>query len=349
MGERFARNPSVTLQELAAMLGGEAVGDPATEIHGAAGISEVKEGEATFLANSKLLKECAGSNASCVVVREFVPELGKPQIIAGNPLYAFARLLEHFYVTPYASTGISPSSFVSQKARIGNNVSIHPFASVFDNAVVGDNTVLYPGVFVGENAVIGEQCLIHPNVTVREKVRIGDRVIIHSGSVVGADGFGYVMEGGRHHKIPQVGGVVIGDDVEIGANVTIDRATTGNTSIGKGTKIDNLVQIAHNVRIGENSIIVSQVGIAGSTEIGNYVVLGGQVGVADHAKIDDGVMVGAQSGVFGHLEKGIHSGSPSIPHRDWLRSIALFAKLPELHKKIKELEEKIVLLERRQS
>lgn len=325
------------------------MGDPETEIRGAAGIHEVKGGEATFLADIKLLKECAGSKASCVIVRDFIPDMGKPQIIAKNPLHAFARLLEHFYIAPYKPTGISSVAFVSPKARIGNNVSILAFVSISDNAAVGDDTVLYPGVFVGEDTVIGEQCILYPNVTIREKVRIGNRVIIHPGSVIGSDGFGYVMEGGRHHKIPQVGGVIIGDDVEIGANVSIDRATTGNTFIGKGTKIDNLVQIAHNVRIGENSIIVSQVGIAGSTEIGSYVVLGGQVGVADHAKIDDGVMVGAQSGVFGHLEKGIHSGSPTIPHRDWLKSVSLFAKLPELHKRIKELEEKIKVLERRQS
>lgn len=337
------------LKELALMLGGEAVGDPETEIRGAAGIREVKEGEATFLANIKLLKECAGSKASCVIVRDFIPGLGKPQILAKNPLYAFARLLERFYVAPYTSVGISSAAFVSPKARIGNNVSIHSFVSISDNAVVGDDTALYPGVFVGEDTVIGKQCLIYPGVTIREKVRIGNRVIIHAGSVIGADGFGYVMEGGRHHKIPQVGGVIIGDDVEIGANVTIDRATTGDTLIGKGTKIDNLVQIAHNVRIGENSIIVSQVGIAGSTEIGNYVVLGGQVGVADHAKIDDGVMVGAQSGIKGHLAKGVYSGTFALPHREWLKASALFARLPELNKRIRELEEKIKVLERRQS
>lgn len=348
-GRDCARDFPVKLKELALMLGGKAIGDPETEIKGAAGIHEVKEGEATFLIDRKLLRECAGSKASCVIVRDFIPDMDKPQIAAKNPLYAFARLLEHFYVAPYQPTGISSAASVSPSARIGRNVSIHSFVSVSDNAVVGDDTILYPGVFVGEDTVIGEQCVVYPNVTIREKVRVGNGVIIHPGAVVGSDGFGYVMEEGRHHKIPQVGGVIIEDDVEIGANVSIDRATTGNTFVGKGTKIDNLVQIAHNVRIGENSIIVSQVGIAGSTEIGNYVVLGGQVGVADHAKIDDGVMVGAQSGVFGHIEKGIHSGSPSIPHRDWLRSTALFAKLPELQKRIKELEEKIKALERRQS
>jgi len=337
------------LKELALMLGCEAMGDPETEIQGAAGIHEVKEGEATFLSDLKLLKECAGSRASCVIVRDFIPDLGKPQLLAKNPLYAFARLLERFYIQPHKPTGISDAAFVSQKAGIGNNVSIHSFAFISDNAVVGDNTVIYPGVFVGEDTAIGEQCILYPNVTIREKAQIGNRVIIHAGSVIGADGFGYVMEGGRHHKIPQVGGVIIGDDVEIGANVTIDRATTGNTFIGKGTKIDNLVQVGHNVQIGENSILVAQVAIGGSTKIGNLVIIGGQVGIADHAEVDDGSMIGAQSGIMGHLENGVYSGSPAIPHRNWLKSSALFARLPELNKKIRELEEKIKDLERRQS
>jgi len=331
------------------MLGGETVGDPDTEVVGAAGVREVEEGQATFLTDAKLIRDCAGSRAACVIVKDFIPELGKPQIVSANPLYAFARMLEHFYVAPHVSTGINSAAFISPDAQIGKNVSIHAFVSVSSRAVIGDNTVLYPGVFVGEGTVIGEECTVYPNVTIREKVRIGNRVIIHPGTVIGADGFRYVMEKGRHHKIPQLGGVVIEDDVEIGANTTIDRAMTGNTVVGKGTKIDNLVQIAHNVSVGEHSLLVSQVGIAGSTEIGSYVVLGGQVGIADHAKIDNGVMLGAQSGVFGRLEKGIYSGSPAIPHRDWLRSVSLFAKLPELQKRIKELEEKIKELERRQS
>lgn len=335
------------LKELALMLGGEVRDDPEREIQGVAGIHEVKEGEITFLSDLKLIKECGRSKASCVIVRDFIPDLDKPQIVVKNPLYAFAQLLEYFYIKPVHPAGISTMAFVSQQAKIGKDVSIHPFAYISDGVVIGENTIIYPGVFIGNDTVIGDRCILYPNVTMREKVKVGNRVIIHSGSVIGSDGFGYVVEGGRHHKIPQVGGVVIGDDVEVGANVTIDRATTGNTIIGSGTKIDNLVQIGHNVSIGENSIIVAQVGIAGSTEIGNFVVLGGQVGIADHAKIDDGCMIGAQSGVMGHLTKGIYSGYTAIPHRDWLKSTALFAKLPELNKRIRELEEKIKILERR--
>ncbi|MDO8746364.1 MAG: UDP-3-O-(3-hydroxymyristoyl)glucosamine N-acyltransferase, partial [Thermodesulfovibrionales bacterium] len=288
------------------------------------------------------------SKASAIIVKEPVPEITKSQLKVANPQYAFARLLEHFYVKPFIVSGISDKAYVSDKAKMGENVSVFPLAFVSDGASIGSKTVIYPGVFIGENSSVGDGCIIYPNVTIRENVEIGSRVIIHSGAVIGSDGFGYVFEKEIHHKIPQVGGVIIGDNVEIGANVTIDRATTGNTVIGKGTKLDNLVHIAHNVKIGENTIITAQGAVAGSAEIGNYVVFGGQVGVADHATIDDGVMVGAQSGVMGHLKKGVYSGSPVIPHRDWLKSVAIFAKLPELNKRIKELEDMIKNIGRRE-
>lgn len=336
------------LREIAGLIGAELTGSPDVEIKGAAGISDAEDGDITFLATAKLVNECIESKASAVIVKEPVPEIKKPQLKVSNPQYAFARLLEHFYVKPFIASGISDRAYVSDKAKIGENVSVYPMAFVSDSASIGDRTVIYPGVFIGENSSVGDECIIYPNVTIRENVKVGSRVIIHSGAVIGSDGFGYVMEKGIHYKIPQVGGVIIEDNVEIGANVTIDRATTGNTTIGSGTKIDNLVQIAHNVKIGENSVIAAQTGVAGSTEIGNYVVFGGQVGVADHTKIDDGVMVGAQSGAMGHVKRGIYSGSPMIPHRDWLRSISLFAKLPELNKRIRELEDMIKTIERRE-
>jgi UDP-3-O-[3-hydroxymyristoyl] glucosamine N-acyltransferase len=335
------------LNALALLVNGELKGDPDTDILGVAGIHDVKEGEITFLSDAKLLEECARSKASCVIVKDFIPAMDKPQIAVKNPQYAFAQLLQHFFPRPLFAMGVSSLAFISPSAIVEKDVSIHPFAHVSDNVTIGRNTVLYPGVCIGEGTVIGNGCTIYANVTIREKVAVGNRVIIHSGSVIGSDGFGYVWEGGRHYKIPQVGGVIIGDDVEIGANVTIDRATTGNTLIGRGTKIDNLVQIAHNVTIGEHSIIVAQVGIAGSSEIGNFVTLAGQVGVPDHVKIADGCIIGAQAGVLGNLSKGIYIGSPAMPHRDWLKSTALFARLPELNKRIKELEEKITILERR--
>jgi UDP-3-O-[3-hydroxymyristoyl] glucosamine N-acyltransferase len=336
------------LREIAEMLGGELAGDPDVEIKGAAGISDAKDGDITFLSAASLISKCIESKAAAVIVKEPVPEIKKAQIKVSTPQYAFARLLEYFYVKPFIVSGISDKAYVSDKAKTDEDVSVYPMAFVSDGASIGRKTVIYPGVFIGENSSVGDECIIYPNVTVRENVKIGSRVIIHSGAVIGSDGFGYVMEKGMHYKIPQVGGVIIGDDVEIGANAAIDRATTGNTIIGRGTKIDNLVQIAHNVKIGENSVIAAQTGVAGSTEIGNYVVFGGQAGVADHTRIDDGVMVGAQSGAMGHVKKGIYSGSPMIPHRDWLKSIAIFAKLPELNKRIKELEDIIKNIERRE-
>jgi len=336
------------LREIAGLIGAELTGSLDVEIKGAAGISDAEDGDITFLATAKLVGECIESKASAVIVKDTIPEIKKPQLKVSNPQYAFARLLEHFYVKPFIASGISDKAHVSDKAKIGKNISVYPMVFVSDGASIGDRTVIYPGVFIGENSSVGDGCIIYPNVTIRENVKIGSGVIIHSGAVIGSDGFGYVMEKGIHYKIPQVGGVIIGDNVEIGANVTIDRATTGNTIIGSGTKIDNLVHIAHNVKIGGNTIITAQGAVAGSAEIGNYVVFGGQVGVADHAKIDDGVMVGAQSGVMGHLKKGVYSGSPVIPHRDWLKSVAIFAKLPELNKRIRELEDVIKNIERRE-
>jgi len=337
------------LKELALLVNGELKGDPDTDILGIAGIHDVKEGEITFLSDAKLLQECVHSKASCVLVKDYIPDMNKPQIMVTNPQYAFAQLLGHFFPKPLPAIGVSSLAFISPLAVMGKDVSIYPFAYVSDNVVIGRDTIIYPGVFIGEGSVIGDGCTLYAHVTVREKITVGNRVVIHSGSVIGSDGFGYVWEGGRHYKIPQVGGVMIGDDVEIGANVTIDRATTGKTLIGRGTKIDNLVQIAHNVTIGEHSIIVAQVGIAGSSEIGNFVTLAGQAGIPDHVRIADGCIIGAQAGVIGNLSKGVYLGSPAIPHRDWLKAAVLFSKLPELNRKIKELEEKITSLERRNS
>ena len=338
------------LKKLASLLKGEIIGPPQAdniEITGVSGIKEAQEGDITFISAQRFVKDLSGCRASCVIVKEPIADIDITQLKVSNPYFAFAKLLEYFYINPQKPLGISKDAIVSDKARIGKDVSILPFSYISDRVSVGDRTVIHPYVFIGDDTAVGEDCLIYPNVTLRENVKIGNRVIIHSGSVIGSDGFGYVFEKGRHYKIPQVGGVIIEDDVEIGSNVSIDRATTGNTIIGKGTKIDNLVQIAHNVKIGNNSIIIAQVGIGGSTEIGDFVTIAGQVGVSDHAKIESETMIGAQSGVMGHVTKGVYSGTFAIPHRDWLKAQAIFTKLPELNKKIKELEEKIKDLERR--
>jgi UDP-3-O-[3-hydroxymyristoyl] glucosamine N-acyltransferase len=329
------------LRELAELLDGEIKGDGATEITGVAGISDAREKDITFLSGPKLIKEAMRSRAAAVLVKDFVPELQKPQIKTGNPHYAFARLLSHFYIRPALHTGISRNAFVSGEAEIAQDVTIYDFAYISGKVKIGSGAVIFPGVFIGEACSIAEDCTIYPNVTIRENTVIGNRVIIHPNAVIGSDGFGYVFEDGRHHKIPQVGNVLIEDDVEIGAGVTIDRATTGTTVIGKGTKIDNLVQIGHNVQVGRNVILVAQVGIGGSSQIGDGVILGGQVGVADHAVIEGGTMIGSKSGVMGEVKRGIFSGIPAIPHRDWLKASALFARLPELKKRIEDLEKKL--------
>lgn len=334
------------LKDFAELVHGDLQGDGNIDITGVSDIAGAREGDITFLASSKYARHLAACKAACLIVKDFLPEAPIPQVRVANPHYAFAKALEVFFAAAKETPGVHASASVAGSAILAPNVTIYPFAHVSEQAEIGNRTVLYPGVFVGEKARIGADCVIHPNVTIRDHVTIGDRVIIHAGTVIGSDGFGYVFEKGEHYKIPQIGGVIIEDDVEIGSNVSIDRATLGNTVVGRGTKIDNLVQIAHNVRIGEKSLLIAQVGIAGSTELGSFVTLGGQVGVADHAKIDSGTMVGAQAGIAGHLEKGVYIGSPAIPHKTWMRAQAVFSRLPELQKRIRDLENRLNTLEK---
>jgi UDP-3-O-[3-hydroxymyristoyl] glucosamine N-acyltransferase len=334
------------LKDFAEIVKGDIQGDPDIELKGVSGIMDAHEGDITFVSSSKYLRQACESKASCIIVKELIPDIKVSQLITSNPLFAFAKAIECFYPGPSFQPGISEKAVISSRVRFGKDVSVYPCVYLSDDIAIGDGTVILPGVFIGEKTGIGKNCIIHPNVVIREGVKIGDRVIIHSGTVIGSDGYGYTFEKGEHYKIPQAGGVIVEDDVEIGSNVSIDRATLGNTVIGRGTKIDNLVQIAHNVKIGENSLIIAQVGIGGSSEIGSYVTLGGQAGIADHTVIEPGTMIAAQSGLFGHMTKGVYSGSPAIPHKDWLRAQALFAKLPEIYKKMRELENKINSLEK---
>jgi UDP-3-O-[3-hydroxymyristoyl] glucosamine N-acyltransferase len=335
---------AMKLKDIAVLIEGRVIGDGEVEISGVSGLSEAGAGDITFLLGVKLLKEAKESTAAAVIVREGIEGLLKPQVACGNPQLAFAVLLGHFHVQPHPCMGISEKAVVSPSATMGENVTIYPLAYIADGVSIGKDSIIYPGVFIGKGSKVGAECLIYSNVTIREGVTVGARVIIHAGAVIGADGFGYVFDGQAHRKIPQVGGVIIEDDVEIGANTTIDRATTGATVIGRGTKIDNQVQIGHNVKVGRGAIIVSQVGIGGSSALGDGVILGGQAGIADHTTIEAGTMLGAKGGFMGTVKKGIYSGGPAIPHRDWLKSTAIFAQLPELKKKIHELEEQIKAL-----
>lgn len=333
------------LKDFAEIVKGVIQGEPDIEITGVAGLMDAHEGDITFASSVKYLKQANESRASCIIVKELMPDIKASQLISSNPHFTFAKAIECFYPGRSFQPGLSEKAIISSSVGLGNGVSVYPFAYISDDVSIGDDTVILPGVFIGEKTVIGKGCIIHPNVVVREGVTIGDRVIVHAGTVIGSDGYGYTFEKGEHYKIPQVGGVIIEDDVEIGSNVSIDRATLGNTVIGRGTKIDNLVQIAHNVKIGEKSLIMALAAIGGSSELGSYVTIGGQTALADHTVVDSGTMIAGHSALFGHVTKGVYSGTPALPHRDFLRSHAVFAKLPEIYKKIRELENKINNLE----
>jgi UDP-3-O-[3-hydroxymyristoyl] glucosamine N-acyltransferase len=330
------------LKELADMLGAELTGPADIDIRGAAGVQEAREGQITFITGKNLIEDLERSQASAALVPLDTPALHLPLLRLKNPRLAFARTLELFYVKPYQASGISEKASVGANVVIGDDPSIHPFVVLADDVKVGDRVTLYPGVAIGRGSVVHDDSIIHANVSIGENIRIGKRVIIHAGTVIGSDGFGFVTDNGRHHKIPQTGGVIIEDDVEIGANCTIDRATLGNTVIKNGTKLDNQVHVAHNVTIGEHCLLAAQTGIAGSSTLGNFVVFGGQVGVADHISIGDRVMAGGGSGISRDLDAGqVVAGYYAMPIRDWLKVQVLLPKLPELKKTIDKLEKQI--------
>jgi len=336
------------LAELAALVEGELVGDPEVLIGGVADFDSAGKGEITFVADLKRgarLDEC---KASAVIVSNSVAEISVPAIRVTNPYLAVARIHALFVEEPFVTTGIDARAVVGQDCLIPAEVAISPLVYLGNRVRLGQRVTLHPGVVVYDDAVIGDDVVLYANVTICRGCRIGNRVIIHSGTVIGSDGFGYATDGsGRHVKRPQVGVVQIDDDVEIGANTCIDRATFGKTWIKRGTKIDNLVQLGHNVMIGEDAMLVAQVGMAGSTTTGSNVVLGGQVGLAGHIHLGDRVMVAAKSGVHSSLEPGaIVAGIPAIPHKTWLRTSAAYAKLPEMVREIRELRRQIAELSR---
>lgn len=332
-----------TAGDLAKELGAELAGDARLIINGIAPIEDAHEGQLTFLSNKKYFKHLDSTGASAVIVPPEISKAKQTLLIHPHPYFAFAQAVRLFYPEP----DVYPAG-IHERAVIGENVKVSPSAHVGPNAVledditIGDDSLIMAGAFIGRESKIGKNCLIYPNVTIREKTEIGNNVIIHSGTTIGSDGFGYAQADGKHYKIPQVGKVVIEDDVEIGANCTIDRAALGVTLIGKGTKIDNLVQIAHNVKMGENCIIISQVGISGSTELGNGVILAGQAGIIGHLKIGDNVIVAAQSGVSHNLEDGNkYLGSPAREMMSQKRIEAIIHKLPEYVKRLRKIEKKL--------
>jgi UDP-3-O-[3-hydroxymyristoyl] glucosamine N-acyltransferase len=338
-----------TLAELAAILGGEVVGDPTTEIRGVAGIREAQPGDLTFLANARYEPYLLETRASAVICARDQRQAPLPLLKVDNPYLAFQRIVRVFRPEPYRpEPGVHPTAIVSPEASVGEGVSIGPYCVVEAGASIGANAVVMAGGYVGVAAKIGAGTFLYPRVTLREECVIGERCIVHPGCVIGADGFGFALDGGRYHKIPQVGNVIIGDDVEIGANATIDRATTDSTRIGDGTKIDNLVQIGHNVVIGKHCIVVAQVGISGSTELEDYVVVGGQAGLAGHIRVGKGAQVGAQSGVSKSVAAGtVVFGYPAAPLPLYKRIHAFVQKLPLLFQRTKDLEHRVGKLEQR--
>ncbi len=338
-----------SLSEIAKDTGGRVVGDGALLIKGVCGMREAKAGDLTFLANPKYLPLASLTEASAIIVGLDVVVVGKSVIQTENPSLAFSKVVAAIKedLTPKMA-GIHPSAVVDPSAVIGAGVGIGPNVVIEKDVKVGSDTVICAGVFVGQKTVIGADCLIYPNVTIREDVTLGHRIIIHSGSVIGSDGFGYMTIEGKHHKIPQMGTVVIEDDVEIGACVTIDRARFDKTLIGRGTKIDNLVQIAHNVRIGENCFIIALAGIAGSASIGHNAIIAGQVGVAGHVKVGDGAMVAAQSGITKDVPPGAKMfGTPAQEYKQAVREMGLVGRLPQYVARLAELEQRIKVLEGR--
>jgi UDP-3-O-[3-hydroxymyristoyl] glucosamine N-acyltransferase len=332
---------NIKLSKLAELLNGQLSGSGEIEITGCAGIGEAREGQITFITGHQYLKDLERSRAAAALVPPDTPQLALPLLRVKNPRFAFARTLELFYVKPYSPLGVSERASIGKDVTLGSECSIHPFAVIAERARIGNRVTVHSGVFIGHDSVIDDDSVLFPNVSIGHTVSVGKRVIIHSGAVLGSDGFGFVTEGGRHHKIPQVGGVIVEDDVEIGANCSIDRATLGNTIIKKGTKLDNQVHVAHNVTIGEHCLIAGQSGIAGSTTIGNYVVFGGKVGVGDHRIIGDNVMAGGGTIIVQDIEPGKIVAGYAMPLRDWLKVLAILPKLPELKKLIGKIEKQV--------
>jgi UDP-3-O-[3-hydroxymyristoyl] glucosamine N-acyltransferase len=341
------RAQTMQLRELAERLGCRLEGDGALEISRVASLEDADEGDIAFFANPRYAPALRRTRASAVILGDSAPAAPCAMLRAAHPYLAFANALSVFVSSAHPPPGIDELSSVAPDATLGRDVSIGPFSSVGRGARVGDRTIVYPNVFIGDGAIVGDDCIIHSHAAIRERVVVGSRVVIQNGAVIGADGYGFVKRpDGTHQKIPQAAIVVLEDDVEIGANTTIDRPAIGETRVQAGAKIDNLVQIGHGVKVGRNTLMAAQVGIAGSTSIGDNVTLAGQVGVAGHVTIGKGVSAVGQSGITNSVPDGMFvSGYPAIENKEWLKSSVIFRRLPELRKRIASLEERILQLE----
>lgn len=336
----------LTLAGIANIVKGEVKGDLDKRIRDVAPFDIASDEQITFAGSPKYLKRIAETGAGAVIVPRNFQTSVKNLIRVDNPQVAFAKVVEAFHPSIKPETGISSKAQIGPGFECGQDVSIAPFVVIGSNVSIGRNVILHANVFIGDNVVIGDNVEIHPNVTILERCKIGNRIVIHAGTVIGSDGFGFAPEGEKYYKVPQIGIVQIDDDVEIGALNAIDRATFGRTWIQRGVKTDNLVHIAHNVTVGENSILVAQVGISGSVTIGKHAVLAGQAGIAGHLNIGDNVIIGPQAGVAKSVPNGeVRSGSAAIPHRLWLRVQRVLPMLPELVKRLSEVEKRLKKIE----
>ena len=336
-------------KQIAAFIQGEIIGDENATVHTFAKIEEGMPGAISFLSNPKYTPYIYETQSSIVLVnKDFVPEheIRATLIKVDNAYESLAKLLNLYEMSKPKKQGIDSLAYIAPSAKIGENVYIGAFAYIGENAVIGDNTQIYPHTFVGDGVKIGNGCLLYSNVNVYHDCRIGNECILHSGAVIGADGFGFAPQAnGEYAKIAQIGNVVLEDNVEIGANTTIDRATMGSTIIKKGVKLDNLIQIAHNVEVGEHTVIAAQAGIAGSAKVGSHAMIGGQVGVAGHIKLGDRIQVGAQSGIPNHVENdAVIMGYPAVPSKEFARQVVYVKRLPELTRTVKALEREIEAL-----
>jgi len=336
------------LGHLAMLVGGMLEGDESVTITGVASLEDAEDGHISYLSDSEMSVQAENCGASAVIVPAGTKLKSKPIIVTEEPRLAFSKLLELFAPQRRLPEGIHPLAHIGENATVGENVGIGAGAYIADNVIIGNNVVIHPLAYVGYEVTIGDDCELFPHTYLGDRVILGDRVLVHAGAVLGSDGFGFHSDQQGHHKIPQIGTVIVGDDVEVGANSTVDRATISATRIGSGTKIDDGVHVAHNVVIGQNCLLCGQVGIAGSAKIGNNVMMGGQVGINDHITICDDVVIGGGAEVYGDIdEPGVYSGTPARAHRENLRNLALQHRIPKLLERIEELEAKVAELEGR--
>jgi len=329
-----------TLNELAEYVGGRVVGDPNVLISSASTLGRAREGDISFLVNRKYQKQLRTTKASAVIVGKETTEAAVPLLIAEDPYYAFMQIMVLLHGhRKHKKVGISPRASISDTAKIGMDCHIHDFAVVADEAKIGDGCIVYPGAHIGQGVQIGNDSIIYPNVTIYDGCKIGNRVIINANSTIGEDGFGYASYKGVHHKIPQIGTVVVEDDVEIGACCGIERGTLGDTVIGQGSKLGDLVTIGHGTKVGAHSLLVAQVGIAGSTTLGHHCVVGGQVGIVGHINIGNNVTIAAQAGVVNNISDGqVVLGAPAIEASQGKRAYSMIQYLPEMRQSIRNLQ-----------